>query len=349
MNSALVDRIVNAVLYEGYLLYPYRPSTKNVKRWTFGGLYPRAWSEATGANERYSARARCLAVGPPSAKIEVEARLLHLIERSTFDHRDADTPAQTWQECRERKVALPACTIGDAWRSPCRQAFSLPAAQWNEEDQTPGRATTTVRRQEPVQGALQLMAEPMADDVTMLTLTILNETPLDSADASELNANQALLRSLASAHAILHVDGGRLISRVDPPAEYQGLFPFDAADGLWPVLVGEAGQCDTMLCSPIILYDYPEIAPESPGDYFDATEIDEMLALRVMTLSDEEKSEVERFDARGRNYCQRTQAMAGQQLAKLHGTMRSVRSVEDPLIGDCPNFRGRKRRVRKES
>ena len=46
MNQALVDRIVNAVLYEGYLLYPYRPSVKNRQRWTFGGLYPRSYCEA---------------------------------------------------------------------------------------------------------------------------------------------------------------------------------------------------------------------------------------------------------------------------------------------------------------
>ena len=47
MNLELVERIVAAVLYEGYMLYPYRPSSvKNQQRWTFGGIYPRAYSEA---------------------------------------------------------------------------------------------------------------------------------------------------------------------------------------------------------------------------------------------------------------------------------------------------------------
>ncbi len=50
MNRALVDQIASAVLYEGYILYPYRPSVKNRQRWTFGGLVPRAYSEAQGAD-----------------------------------------------------------------------------------------------------------------------------------------------------------------------------------------------------------------------------------------------------------------------------------------------------------
>jgi hypothetical protein len=68
----------------------------------------------------------------------------------------------------------------------------------------------------------------------------------------------------------------------------------------WPVLVGEDGEKRRMLSAPIILYDYPRIAPESPGDYFDGTEIDEMLALRIKTLTDEEKREMETHGAGGR-------------------------------------------------
>ena len=53
-----------------------------------------------------------------------------------------------------------------------------------------------------------------------------------------------------------------------------------------------------MLCSPIILYDYPQSAPESEGDFFDGTEMDEMLTLRVLTLTDAEKQEMRAGDAR---------------------------------------------------
>ena len=57
-----------------------------------------------------------------------------------------------------------------------------------------------------------------------------------------------------------------------------------------------------MLCSPIILYDYPKIAPESAGDFFDGTEMDEMLTLRVLTLTDAEKQEMRNGDPRARRF-----------------------------------------------
>ena len=68
----------------------------------------------------------------------------------------------------------------------------------------------------------------------------------------------------------------------------------------WPVLAGTPGERDVMLSSPIILYDYPALAPESPGPFCDSTEIDELLTLRVMTLTDEEKNEARATDERAR-------------------------------------------------
>ena len=67
----------------------------------------------------------------------------------------------------------------------------------------------------------------------------------------------------------------------------------------WPVLVGKEGTADSILSSPIILYDYPKVAPESPGDLFDATEIDEILTLRILALTDEEKRDMAAIDDEG--------------------------------------------------
>jgi hypothetical protein len=89
-----------------------------------------------------------------------------------------------------------------------------------------------------------------------------------------------------------------------------------------------------MLCSPIILYDYPEVAAESPGDFFDATEIDEMLALRILTLSDEEKQVMAACDRRARAQHERTTAMSATQLADLHGATRALRAIEEPTLGN---------------
>src|SRR5580700_3980936 len=82
MNSPLVDRIADAVLYEGYLLYPYRPSVKNRQRWTFGGLYPPAYSAAQGGSDAWTMQTECLVRGGRDAALAVKVRFLHLVART---------------------------------------------------------------------------------------------------------------------------------------------------------------------------------------------------------------------------------------------------------------------------
>jgi hydrogenase maturation protease len=80
MNRALVDRIANAVLYEGYILYPHRPSTKNRQRWTFGGLCPEAYCREHGG-EASSHQTEVLVRGTANTTVEVIVRFLHLTAR----------------------------------------------------------------------------------------------------------------------------------------------------------------------------------------------------------------------------------------------------------------------------
>jgi hypothetical protein len=84
-----------------------------------------------------------------------------------------------------------------------------------------------------------------------------------------------------------------------------------------------------MLSSPIILYDYPQIAPESPGDLFDGTEIDEILALRILTLTEGEKDEMRRSDERSRQILERTETMPAEHFMKLHGVLRGLRPADE--------------------
>ncbi len=86
-----------------------------------------------------------------------------------------------------------------------------------------------------------------------------------------------------------------------------------------------------MLSSPIILYDYPQIAPESPGSLFDGTEIDEILSLRILTMTDAEKDEMRRCDERTRQILERTESMPPEQFMKLHGVLRELR----PATGEA--------------
>jgi hypothetical protein len=156
---------------------------------------------------------------------------------------------------------------------------------------------------------------------------IRNTTPFES--AKESSRDQALLSSMVSAHTILGVQDGRFVSLLAPPVQITELAASCKNVGTWPVLVGEEGQCDTVLSSPIILYDYPQIAPESAGDLFDGTEIDEILSLRIMTLTDDEKREMSQSDERARQVLERTESMPVEQLMKLHGVLRGLRPLKE--------------------
>ena len=138
----------------------------------------------------------------------------------------------------------------------------------------------------------------------------------------------ALRHSLVAAHSLIGIDHGVFLSLLDPP---EWAKPFaEACQNLhtWPVLIGQEGRRDAMLSSPIILSDHPTIAPESPGDLFDATEIDEILTLRTMALTEEEKREARATDERAAAIIDRVDNMPPELLERLHGAVRYLEGVE---------------------
>jgi hypothetical protein len=207
--------------------------------------------------------------------------------------------------------------------------FDFPSSQFAEplRSHAGEMVGVIVRTQQPLHGRVEFSAEPVGQGLFKVRVRVVNETPLE--DAGRSSRDEALLRSLISTHTILEVEGGAFVSLIDPPEARRQAAAECHNQGAWPVLVGQAGQTDTMLSSPIILYDYPQVAPESPGDLFDATEIDEILTLRIMTLTDEEKQAAAAVDERVRTLLQRTEALARDQLMGLHGTMRGLRPVPE--------------------
>jgi hypothetical protein len=133
-----------------------------------------------------------------------------------------------------------------------------------------------------------------------------------------------LLQSFISTHTILQAHAAGFISLLETPEAFKEAAQACRNEHTWPVLLGQAGATDALLSSPIILYDYPQIAPESVGPLFDGTEIDEILTLRIMTLSDAEKEELRQGDPVGRELLERTEAMTPEQLMKLHGVIRNL-------------------------
>ena len=193
------------------------------------------------------------------------------------------------------------------------------------EESTNQTIATIIREQKPLAGAIIIDAKPITTGLFKINVHIENRTP--GIDA--LTSNAVMAHSFVSTHTILQVHDGTFVSLMDPPETLKSIAQGCQNLHTWPVLVGNEGQLDTMLSSPIILYDYPQIAPESPGSLFDGTEIDEILTLRIMTLTDEEKEEMRQGDARAREILERTESLSPEQLMKLHGVIRSLRPVDE--------------------
>jgi hypothetical protein len=344
MKAELLEQIVNAVLYEGYILYPYRPSSKKNcrERFTFGRVYPEAYSQAQKGAEPWVMQTECLVeTGEAKAELEVSVRFLHPMAREIGVPREASEGRdelefqmvpelrveeqlfQTWHEAVEREVRL------SARLTPCaaslRVGFSFPGAKSTEpiRDRHHQVAGVLLRRQAAVAGTAEVGATELGNGLYKVTVRILNQTPVAPAELEDAEA--ILMRTLASTHTILHVRNGAFVSLTAPPERYQPAAQACRNTGTWPVLVGEEEkqERDTLLSSPIILYDYPKVAPESAGPLFDGTEIDEILTLRILTLTDQEKLEMRRVDEQARRLLERTEALPDEALLRLHGVMRA--------------------------
>ncbi len=283
--------------------------------------------------------------------LEVTVRFLHLIARTigAFVPPLAEWPVaplpafravetlqvgtdlyQCWQEAEERTIDLGEIELGSIRMQTHACPFNLGGARAAQPIHRPDGqvAGVVVREQQSLEGLVQLTAAPLADQLFKLTLRVHNRTPL--AHAHALTRQDASLWSMASVHSLLGIRRGEFISMLDPPQSCRDAVASCTNVGTWPVLVGAEGQTDTMLSSPIILYDYPKVAPESPGDLFDATEIDEILTLRVLALTDAEKEAMTALDPRARDLLARTERLAREQLYALHATFREIR----PLPGE---------------
>jgi len=143
--------------------------------------------------------------------------------------------------------------------------------------------------------------------------------------AAPRDRDSALRHALVATHTMAALDRGCFLSMTDPPEWARPDVAGCTNEGTWPVL---AGAENVLLSSPIILADHPQIAPESPGDLYDATEIDEILTLRTMALTDTEKAEARATDPRAARVIEQVDTLPQEHLDRLHGAMRYLRHVE---------------------
>ncbi|HUN85344.1 MAG TPA: hypothetical protein VMU48_13250 [Terracidiphilus sp.] len=348
MSLDCAEKIAEAVLYEGHILYPYRASSvKNRQRWNFGVLCPRGYCEEQSGSEAWMMQTECLLEAGPSTRFSLEVRFLQILTRTVgkLAHPIDALPSEgepewnpveqlvvdgraysPWQEAIERKVTIAGIHPGNAMRVR-HSAFEFPLQREIEPIRACEGAIEgiVVRDWETVRGAIEIDINACGEGLQKITLRLRNLVEREFSQASE--RSDALMFSLVSAHMILSADDGSFISLLDPPENLRKLAAQCVNVGTWPVLVGADGEHDTMLSSPIILYDYPQIAPESPGSLFDGTEIDEILSLRILTLTDQEKEEMRQSDERSREILERTESMPPEQFMKLHGVLRGIHPV----------------------
>ena len=123
-------------------------------------------------------------------------------------------------------------------------------------------------------------------------------------------------------HVIAEVVGGQFVSLLEPPPAAADAVSRCSQHRCFPVLAGPPGTHDMLLISPIILYDHPEVAEQSDTALYDCTEIDEILTLRVMTMTDEEKAQARATDPRAAQIIDQCDAMSPEAMARLHGVLR---------------------------
>ena len=337
----LARKVADAVLYEGYLLYPYRASAaKNQARWQFGVLMPRLWSES-GPDEPWSTQTECLLEPEEATTVRVLVRFLHVqsktvevvdVEAGTFNEVSGlpvdGSELLPWDEATEQEVTVTA-PLARLLAGEVVTPFERPGGRRVEPVHTvTGKLTgRTVRRRWPVMGSVKLSAERLEGPYGLVRLRL----QLENASAwndPKADRSVALRHSLVAAHSLVGIDQGVFLSLLDPPEWAKPAAEACRNLHTWPVLIGDEGRRDAMLSSPIILYDHPTIAPESPGDLFDATEIDEILTLRTMALTEAEKREARATDERAAAIIDRVDNMPPEMLERLHGAVRYLRGVE---------------------
>jgi hydrogenase maturation protease len=346
VNLDRVEQIAEAVLYEGYMLYPYRPSSvKNQQRWNFGVLYPPSWCDRQFGSDRSGMQTECLLKTGSSTRLTVKVRFLHIVQRSiaklvpatssepTLEPVDrmelAGRVFQPWQEAVERELSYVDLDPADfATMSPLM--FDFPAGESIDYlcDEQGKAVGAIIREWKALNGSVEIRSLSSHDDVVRISVQVENLT-INSAPSSGTARESILLDSLVSAHTILGVDNGEFLSLLEPPAGFEEQVAQCQNIGTWPVLATD--NDDAMLSSPIILYDHPQIAPESAGNLFDSTEIDEILSLRILTLTDDEKREMRQSDDRTRGILERTEQMPEEQFAKLHGILRGLTRVKEEM------------------
>ncbi|WP_062990588.1 hypothetical protein [Nocardia anaemiae] len=333
-SRARARAVADAVLYEGYLLYPYRADArKNQSRWQFGVLGPNG-AAAAGLGEESTLWTQCLIDAGEHPELTLTIRFLQLQRRQVLDGDGTPVAELThdqrswlsWDEAVEQEIVVGPLAPANLIRS-----LHIPGGTDTEE---------IVEAAGAAEGALVRTRLPLASELVLATdqddgylrLTVV----LRNVGSPATDHRDAIARSLIGAHVIAEVTDGQFVSLLDPPQDAAAAIGRCERHRCFPVLAGPPGDYSMLLISPIILYDHPEIAEQSAGALFDSTEIDEILTLRVLTMTDEEKAQARATDSRAAEIIDRSERMTPEAMGQLHGTLRDPHPQRPQLIPEIP-------------
>ena len=339
-HLAHARQVADAVLYEGYLLYPYHQAApKNQVRFQFGVLMPPGYAQVD-PHEPAVQQTECLLECPDSAQVRVLARFLQLQDRTvqgvspdTGELEDvgalyvAGTEYTSWSDAAEREQRA-TVTVADLLAGDEDLEFHIGPGELAEDinDQAGRQAGRLVRSWSALDGAIRLHAERVAGPYQALRLRLRLENT-STPRAQFAVREDGLRHAMIAAHLLIAVPGGRFLSMTDPPEWAAAEVSACENIGTWPVLAGPPDCRDLLLSSPVILYDHPEVAAESAGQLFDSTEIDEILTLRTLALTDAEKRAARATDSRVAEMMDRLDDLPPEMLERLHGAIRYLREA----------------------
>ncbi len=294
-----LEELVKTLLYEGYALYPYTPgATKNATPTPFGIVYPPVY--AAGGPTTFD-RIRMQGVVEAGEDAAGGPPCALAVEVRFLE------AAGERHEGVERRVELPA----------------TPLAQLAD-------GVGTEFAFDRVRGRVRMAAQAFEDGIVRISACVHNTTEVGEG----LDRSTALRSSLLSTHVIARVQGGRFLSPIAPPEHAATAVLTSACVNTYPVLA--TPEDDVLLGAAIVLPDHPQIAPESRGDLFDGTEIEEALLLHLLALSDDERAEIAHQDPAVKEMLRRAIATTPEEFAKLRGRI----TISDPAPAPEQEVRG---------
>ena len=332
MTLTAARQVADAVLYEGYLLYPYRSSSsKNQVRWQFGILGPEG-AAAAGVSEPPSQSAEVVLETSPEAVLDLVLRFLQVQARVVEQHTaDGWLPVDqlvvggtrwiAFHEAAPREVPLTGLRLDQVHSVDVQVPGGEDIEELYDGTVLVGRLVRTRWTVDAV-----VTVTPRAGQEPRLVIAnvhVANRTSWTiGAEPGWTPRDVAARYCLVGTHLLVEAHGARFVSLLDGPDWTDATTKACRQERCWPVLVHDDDGHDAVLVAPIILGDHPTIAPESAGDLFDATEIDEILTLRVMTMTEQEKADARGTDPRAAAILERCDAMTGEALQRMHGAQR---------------------------